>query len=214
MAAWDPHLVIERLMQESSTNMASAPIAYFYCVRNASEPERADPDEILRSILKQLCSAKSDVPVREPVSSRYKTLKEEADDDGSEEPPRLTVSECVELILGLLDANPATIIIDALDECDPARRHQLLLAFDEIIQNSGNVVKIFVSSRDDRDIACRLEQSPNIYIQASDNEQDIDRFVHTQIDQSIREKRLLGGNVSEELRDTMIVALIKGAQGM
>jgi hypothetical protein len=191
--------VIETLSSESSTTTASAPIAYFYCVRNPSEPERADPDEIMRCILKQLSCSKSDLPVKAPVSKRYKQLKEEADGDGHEEPPKLTVTESVELILALLERNPATIIIDALDECDPVRRHELLGAFDTIIRDSANVVKIFVSSRDDHDILCRLENSPDICIRASDNGEDIGHFVRSQVDQSIVDKRLLSGKVSTEL---------------
>ena len=62
------YAVIECLGKEMLTNMASAPIAYFYCVRNAAEPERADPDEIMRSILKQLSCSNSGLPVREPVA--------------------------------------------------------------------------------------------------------------------------------------------------
>jgi hypothetical protein len=206
--------VIETLRTESSITTISAPIAYFYCVRNPSEPERADPDEIMRCILKQLSCSKSDLPVREPVAKRYKQLKEEADDDGYEEPPKLTVTESVELIVALLESNPATIIIDALDECDPDRRPELLLAFDTIIQNSASVVKIFVASRDDHDILCRLDKSPDIFIQASDNGEDIDHFVRSQVDRSIVDKRLLSGEISIELRERIISVLIGKAQGM
>jgi hypothetical protein len=178
------------------------------------EPERADPDEIMRCILKQLSCSKSYLPVREPVAKRYKRLKEEADDDGHEEPPKLAVTESVELILALLETNPATIIIDALDECDPERRHELLSAFDTITQNSANVVQIFISSRDDHDILCRLENSPDIFIRASDNGEDIDHFVRSQVDQSIANKRLLSGKISTELRERIISVLTEKAQGM
>jgi hypothetical protein len=203
--------VIEFLSKEKLTNTASAPIAYFYCARNASEQDRADPDEIMRCILKQLCCSKSDLPIREPMAKRYKKLKEEADD---EEPAKLTIKESVELILALLESNPATIILDALDECDSARRNELLLAFDEIIHNSANVVKMFVSSRDDQDIVCYLENSPNVFIHASDNGEDIERFVRDEVDKSIVKKKLLSGNVSEELKSDIIRNLIEGAQGM
>jgi len=147
------------------------------------------------------------------VAKKYKEMKEEADDDGCE-PAKLTVTECVELILALLKSNPATIIIDALDECNRARRHELLLAFDKIIQKSANVVKIFVSSRDDHDIVCRLENSPNVFIRARDNGEDIERFVRSEVHQSIMDKRLLSGNVSDELKSRIISILIEGAQGM
>ena len=86
-------------------------------------------------------------------------------------PARLSVTESMELIVTLADLNPATIIIDALDECDPNRRQELLQALDEIIQKSANLIKVFVSSRDDIDIVLRLKHSPNVFIQASDNKE-------------------------------------------
>ena len=206
--------MIEHLNKARSENKNPAPTAYFYCVRNPAEPERADPDEIMRSILKQLSSSKSTVSVREPVATRYKELKKEATESGCEEPSKLTVAECEELILELLISNPATIIIDALDECNPARRHELLHALDNIIQASSNVVNIFVSSRNDNDIACRLETSPNVIIKSSDNREDIQRYIISQVDRLITNKRLLSGKVSEELKKQIISVLTQGAQGM
>ena len=205
--------VIECLSNENSTNTEHALISYFYCARNSAEPQRADPDEILRSILKQLSCTKSDLPIREPVAKTYKERKEEAEEDGREL-TKLTLADSVGLILALLESNPATIIVDALDECDPARRHELLKALDEIIQKSANLVKVFVSSRDDNDIFCRLTNSPNVFICASDNSKDIDRYVRSEVTQSIEDKRLLSGNVSEELKCLVITTLIEGAQGM
>ena len=168
----------------------------------------------MRSILKQLSSSKSADPIREPVARRYKELRKEADEIGYEELSKLTITDCEELILELLVSNPATIVIDALDECDPDRRHELLEALDRIIQESSNVVNIFVSSRDDNDIVCRLEQSLNVVINARNNRKDIQRFIVSQVDQSIKNKRLLHGRVSHELREQIIDVLTEGAQGM
>lgn len=208
------YCVVECLNKHNSSNAASAPIAYFYCARNAAEPERANPDEILRSILKQLsCAATLQRPIREPVAKRYKQAKEEADNDGCE-PTKLTLQECVELILDLLETNPGTIVIDALDECDPARRHELLLALDKIREESASLVKVFVSSRDDQDIVRRLNHSPDVFIHATNNCEDIENFVRFQVDQSIKDKTLLSGNVTERLKTRIISSLIEGAQGM
>jgi hypothetical protein len=205
--------VIEYLIKESSSNTQSALISYFYCARNAAESERSDPDEILRSILKQLSCSLPDLPIRTPVAKAYTKKREEAEVNGCE-PEKLTLVESVELILALLENNPATIIVDALDECDMARRHEFLMALDKIIGESANLVKVFVSSRDDHDIVCRLTGSPNVYIRASDNGEDIERFVRSEVTQSVKAKRLLSGNVSEELQSQIIDALIGGAQGM
>lgn len=51
-------------------------------------------------------------------------------------------------------------------------------------------------------------------VRASDNREDIERFIVSQVDQSIKNKRLLSGNVSKELKERIIHVLIEGAQGM
>lgn len=187
------------------------PIASFYCVRSTAEPERADPDEILRSILKQLSSPSPDLRIREPVVKAYKEKMEEAKEHN---PEKLMLDETVEVILALLETNPAIIIIDALDECDPDRRHELFEALDTIIQQSASLVKVFVSSRDDGDIVCRLTLSLNVFIGTSDNEADIKCFVRTEVARAIKKKRLIKGIISEQLKDRIVETLIDGAHGM
>lgn len=203
--------LIERLRQEDRKNTQPAPIAYFHCVRNDAEPERANPDEILRSILEQLSCSKSSLPIREPVVQAYKEKKEEARGGN---PEKLMRDETVEVILALLESNPATIIIDALDECDSARRQDLLLDIQRIIRESASLVKFFVSSRDDHDIVCRLADSPNLYINLKDNSKDIERFVHSEVTKAIDYGKLICGNVSNDLKDRIIETLISKAEGM
>jgi hypothetical protein len=207
------HFVVENINEGRSANPMSAPIAYFYCARNAAEPQRADPDEILRCLLKQLSCSRSKLPIREPLAGTYKQRKEDADDYGYE-PVRLSRQECVEHIICLLETIPVTIVIDALDECDPSRRHELLSALNTIYDESRSLVKIFVSSRDNDDIARRLVTSTDIFIQAKDNSEDIERYIRSEVDCSIKEMRLLGGNVSSDLKRKIIATLIEGAQGM
>ena len=202
---------IELLTQESSANSEAAPFAYFYCSRNTAEPERAMPDEILRCVLEQLSSSEVSEPIREPVVRKYTEKKTEAK---GRNPEKLVLDETVDTILALLETNPATIVIDALDECDPGSRGELLDALDTIICESASLVKVFVSSRDDGDIVCRLANSPNVYIRASDNKVDIERFVRTQVTEAIKKKRLIKGNVSEQLKSQIIKTLINEAQGM
>src|SRR5271163_4640186 len=100
--------LIEHLSHESPANMQPAPIAYFYCARDAAEPLRANPDEILRSILEQLSSSDSDLPIRDPVVKAYKEKKKEAK---GRNPGKLMRDETVKVILALLESNPATIVI-------------------------------------------------------------------------------------------------------
>jgi len=207
------YTVIEHLQKENETITSPAPVAFFYCVRAEGEAQRADPVEIVRCILKQLSFSTANLPIRKPVEELYKTKLREADEVGCDI-DKLTLIECEQLIIALLENNPATIIIDALDECNSRTRYQLMDTLDSIIQKSASVVKIFLSSRDDNDVVCRLHKSPNIFISATDNGADIERFVNVEVAQAISNKMLLGGNISLTLQQQISTKLMKGAQGM
>lgn len=160
------------------------------------------------------CST-SDLAIREPVAKEYQKRKDEAKREGFK-PDKLSIEQCKELIqfLSILEHDPATIVIDALDECDPSRRHELLNAIDGIIQESASLVKVFLSSRDDNDIVCHLENSPDVVIQARDNAEDIKLFVQTEVNRAVKDRRLLRGSISEALKNQIMTTLIQGAQGM
>ena len=131
------------------------PSAFFYCARSTAEPERGKPAEILSAILRQLCSSKPDKPIRGPVAKEYEFRRQKADEDCSRV-RKLSVEDCTRLILELTKDNPATIIIDALDECDEETRHELLEALVIVISNATEPVRVLVSSRDDVDIVSTL----------------------------------------------------------
>lgn len=199
--------MIDEVSREITTGQNLPPIAYFYCARDPAEPERSNPKEILLSIARQLSGKDHTLPIRTPTADKYFAST-------SLTRRRLTLQEAVDLIISLTDENPATIIIDALDECDALHRYELLEALDVIIQQSSNIVKIFVSSREDSDILCKLENSPNLYIGADDNKRDIENFIRAEVAEAILKKRLLNGNVSIHLRQLIIETLERGAQGM
>ena len=96
--------------------------------------------------------------------------------------------ECVELILALLGANPATIVTDAVYECDPAERYKLLMTLDEILQELANIARVFASSRVARDIVDWLASSPNLYVSARDNSKGIEHFVGSEVVKAIKGK--------------------------
>ncbi|KAH0557050.1 hypothetical protein GP486_005162, partial [Trichoglossum hirsutum] len=205
---WLHGILIDTLREDIPKNAQPEPLAYFYCDRGEAGGQRADPDEILRCIAKQLSCLKSGLPIREPVVRKYQELEEEDELDP------LELQDTKELILSLTEDRPATIIIDALDECDPRRRHELLDALTEILRESTCLVKIFVSSRDDDDILCQLGEFPNLYVHANDNGDDIESFIKQEVGRAIDGRRLLRGNVSPELKDLIIDTLIGGAEGM
>jgi hypothetical protein len=186
-------------------------VYHCYCLRDTAQPERAEPKEILSVILKQLASA--NVFRGNRLGSLYREKLHDAKEDGSP-PERLSVTECVECILAFTSRIPAIIIIDGLDECREEVRHELMSALDRIAKESVCPVKIFVSSRDDIDIVLELRKSPNIYISALKNGGDIQRFILEQIERAIKERRLLRGNVSTDLKELIIMELVARAHGM
>lgn len=205
--------VIQQHLIENSTCENTAPIAYFYCQRNTAEPQRSDPEEVLRAILKQLLCHNPLWQEGSSTAEEYRARKIEADDDGSEI-SRLDIVETTARIIEIASKMPVTILIDALDECRSDKRHELLGALDVLLEKSSHLVKVFVSSRDDVDIVLRLQKHPNIYINIYDNKHDIDRFIRAEIQRAQSDGRLLKGVVSSELNSLITQDLAMKAGGM
>ena len=202
-------LVIEDAMKRFEAGQGPPPV-YFYCSRNAAEAERSDPAIILGSIVRQLACVQLGLPLLPPVVEKWKKKGQGFSSNG------LQVEESCELILELIEQYPmTTIVIDALDECDPDRRQLLLDAFEDILEGSLGLVKIFVSSRDDQDIVCTLREYPNFDIVSTRNTVDIEAFVRTETERLVKKRRLLrNSNAREELKALIIDRVSKGADGM
>ncbi len=206
--------VVDSFLQESSLQASPAPIAYFYCTKNSAETERSNPDEILRSILRQLTvSHKSTSTVHERILQEYELRQAVAKVDGFEM-TRLKAAECVKLILETTATNPATIILDAVDEIQPHSRHVLLSAFVQIAQDSLSVVKTFVTSRDDSNVQALLPDAVAVRIQKDHIQKDMNEFVHREVSIAIQDRRMLNGAVSDRLKHELMSVLISGAKEM
>lgn len=202
-------IFIEQQMNEFHEHRNPNPI-YFYCARNPAEPERAKPDAILRSLLRQLSCLSPGEAILEPIRTMYKARERTAFAADA-----LSLEESRDLIVALSQYRGlTTIIIDALDECEPVLRDDLLGALSIILQRSNGLIKILVSSRDERDIVCCLAGCLNLEIKATDNQEDIDRFVDSKVDKLIQEKKILYGNVPGDLRQRIKKVLCHKAQGM
>lgn len=203
-------VVIDTILQDQQTSGKDDALAYFYCKRDETGPSH--PEVVLRAIVKQLSCLRvgSRLPLQEPVVDAYEARKREGFCSGS-----LAFQESLDLIISLTGMYRQTaIVIDALDESDAVMRARFLGSLGTIIRSSTSLVKIFVSSRDDDDIVLRLEQVPNVYIEAKDNIGDIERFVRVEVNRCIEGKMLLRGRVSEELKKDVISVLTSGSHGM
>ncbi|THZ16330.1 hypothetical protein D6C89_09306 [Aureobasidium pullulans] len=203
---------LQRLRSEVGTDPTAAPIAFFYCSKNPGELERADPCQILRALAKQIALSEDQTGILAPVISIHKNKRIQAEQDGLS-PPALNLSECKKLILELTAMTPATIIIDAIDECNSITRHQLLTALEEILIHSHKPVKILVSSQKARDIDVRLDKFACIMVNEKQNKNDIDAFVDLQVATAIESKQMLAGRVSLDLSNRVASILKTKAEG-
>ena len=202
-------IFVEERLDDAKRESNPCPI-YFYCTRNPAEPERATPDAILRSLVRQLACSSSDGTILEPVRELYTSREENGFAAGP-----LTLDESTALIIELTQDRPlTTFIVDALDECDLSSRGELLDALSRILQDSCSLVKILVSSRADADIVCHFSDCPNLQIKASQNQEDIENYVHSEVEYLINRKKLLRGKVPEDLKQRIASYLREQAKGM
>ncbi|KAI8417164.1 hypothetical protein FOFC_03477 [Fusarium oxysporum] len=188
-----------------------APPAYFYCSRSPAEPARADPEAILASIARQLSCLKPGHALLQPTIAVYDTHEEEGFAAES-----LRLHETCKLIVRLSENYPMlTIILDALDECNPATRESLLSAMEDILRESPCLVKIFVSSRDDQDIVYRLQRYPNLKISSHKNSSDIANFVESETGRLLNSGKLLRYSSAQQMMKQKIIKRVASdAQGM
>jgi hypothetical protein len=222
--------VIEQMQNNATPDTCS--VAFFYCARGTPETGRDKCAKIMGALLKQLASSDLKQLVREPIAKEYEDRKKIAQRDCSEL-RALTTEDCVNLTLDLTCDNQATIIVDAVDECDDDERHELLKALDRIIKESEGLVKVFLSSRETILIVSspihyyfhhfltwlfvkqeHMTYSPVTKVSTSGNTLDIERFIEAEVNRLCEDKLLLRGRMSPRLKKKTIKKLNIGAQGM
>lgn len=126
---------------------------------------------------------------------------------------KIDMNECQALFSDLMNAYPhITIVLDALDECDKGARTRFLDILNSLVlESSSSLIKILISSRPDEDIVHRFGCGPNVEIRATDNHEDIIKFVYKEIHESpwyLRDK------VDLSLRNKICETLIAQSNGM
>ncbi|KAI1115050.1 hypothetical protein F5Y14DRAFT_450409 [Nemania sp. NC0429] len=178
--------------------------AFFYCSRN--EENRRNALDVLRSYVRQLSRTPQKLdfinPQLKDLYMKYKLTYS-----------GWTLGSCQACLVNLLNLYPRTILIlDALDECHPEERTNLLDFFNSVPRQTSKPVSIFISSRPEGDIRDCLIDLPNIEIQATDNEEDIAKFVSKSIETNGRWKIPLQRN--QNLKDEVIQTLLIRSNGM
>ncbi|KAJ0419784.1 ankyrin repeat-containing domain protein [Aspergillus carlsbadensis] len=191
--------VIDRIRgQVASKNEG---FAFFYCRKG--DESRSHPESILQSFVRQLSNNASNP---ESVQIKLRDAVKEAREKGT----NFRFQQCKEQILASLDLYAkSTLVIDALDECDPDNRDELIEALNWFVQDSKKPVKIFISSRPDPAITNGLEGSPTIGIQAGDNQDDIRKYLDIELDRVSKKVAVL-----KRMKEEIMTNLLERAQGM
>ncbi|SPQ26473.1 155b9fce-3d70-4eae-8d87-6b345046ed02 [Thermothielavioides terrestris] len=175
--------------------------AFFYC--NRHETDRREPLSVLRSYVRQLSTTAFNP---ESMRAKLRSLCQETRLKGA----HLTLATCQDQLLESVNLYPqTTLVLDALDECEPETRARLIDTIEFLLKNSERPLKVFISSRPDVDIRDRLLSQPNIEIRATDNQDDIAKFVNEEI---IKHRRW--GKIAAPLRTRIVDTLLDRSQGM
>ena len=168
----------------------------------------------MQSITRQLSSIHSfQKDVHQFILTEYERRKAEAQIDGFDI-ARLRTAGFVKLILDVIGSNPAVIVIDALDEVEEKRRHEVINALKRISRESESVVKIFVTYRDNSNISALLVHAAKIRIQNHDNRVDVELLVRHHATVAIQCCSLLNGYMTSELQEDLVHALLDGTGEM
>ncbi|KAI1298922.1 ankyrin repeat-containing domain protein [Xylaria venustula] len=175
--------------------------AFFYCDRN--DEERREPLHVLKSYVRQLSTT-----VEKPSYMRPQLLA--LCKSRMLEASELSFDDCAAQLLESINLyEKTTLVLDALDECKPDSRRKIIKTIEGILSKSERPVKVFISSRPDRDIRSSFLDKPNIEIQATHNEEDIRKFVNEEIVNH-------GGweDMSVDLQENIVTVLLNNSQGM
>ena len=160
-------------------------------------------------MLKQLSQPTPGGGILKAIVDEYKLEEKKGFPSGP-----LSLTRCQELILSVSHIYPEiTLIIDALDECNPQKRIDFFFSLGEIRQLAP-CVRVFISSRRDRDITLHFQNTPNVSIRSRDNREDIERFLRNEINDSIERGKLLGGDITHSLKSEIMEKLEADANGM
>lgn len=159
-------LVIDRLVAFFSCQDVAVAYHYF----DFRDQQCQSAEAMLSSLLKQLASAKTELPHHE--LELYRKFTRQQRQPRQEDLEKVIVPTCKAF-------DRAFLVIDALDECSPERRRAVIEALKRLHEVQS--ISIFVTSRPyPGDVTKAFEPFPKIDIEARDP--DVRKYVRKEID--------------------------------
>lgn len=186
--------IIEDLLRHCTGNPGKA-VAYFYIDFN--DPEKQNPELMIRSLIFQLLQQSTKVSVK-TLSSSYLNIQQRPALDALLELLQRVVEESIQ----------SYVVIDALDEC--TERAGLISLLMTMVEWRHKKLHILVTSRREVDIEKSLCIFANIGIQSTSVDSDIRSYVH----QRSINNRTVHFREDSNLRDDVEKAVTEGAHGM
>ena len=192
----------------SATHGSSSPVLFFYC--NYKEQARKEANGILRALLKQI-SGTATILDPELVSVYDRAQSEGFNATSADAPSTESLFQ-----RALPRFKTTYVVIDALDECEEAERKDLVMALKRHTVLRNHVVKVFVTSRDEKDLARMFSGTSDFQINANDTGLDIQSFVEIKVEECVNNGEILGGkkNVTPGLMQDLVDTLVRKADGM
>ena len=163
--------VVDDLKSTFTQSPNNEGLAFFYCDRHQDELRK--PVSILASFVRQLSIISRSSLIQKSIVQLYHETQQDGFPSGT-----MKLDESKELLRSFIRLMPqVTLVIDALDECHPETRGDLVKTLYDFMSESPNPLKILVSSRPDRDLECRFKDGPNLEITATNNQSDIEAFI-------------------------------------
>ena len=159
---------------------------------------------ILSSFVRQLSTFRNTDTIPRPTVELYNQKKHTVFASG-----KLKLEESHKILADLFRVyTQVTLVVDALDECDKNTRSAFIDILHQLVDKSPKPLKIFISSRRDRDITHCFEKGPNLYIRAADNRDDIALFVNNEVGKFWQEE------IKSELKQLICDTLVEKSEGM
>ena len=155
----------------------SARLAFFFFSsdqggRSGGHTARSDPNEALRSIVSQICTAQQGRRVEDIVQTQYEQLGPNSDNQRA-----LTDFECVEILIEVSQHCPITIVLDALDEADRETSPEMIQNLKLAMSQSLGKIKVFCSTRLFPAVEGILEEADSIEVTKDVNGKDVRIFI-------------------------------------
>lgn len=162
----------------------------------------------MRSVLKQLCCREigNELHVQEELLNEFRLRKKVALQQGTGVMP-LMLQDCISFIGITVNENPATIVIDAVDELNN-ERHTLFIA------SSTGLIKVLLTGRTDERIMSYSTTWQSLELTEKFLRPDMTLSIDESVTRVLKSRRLLGGHISSGLKTDLSSKLRERSQGM